>query len=1080
MDKRKLIAPVLALGIAASSVVPAFAQESKTPETRDGNGSNETGLELDKKATLEDDGTYTIELSAYGTGSTFTVPSKGKPLDIALVIDESGSIAKNGRLEGLRTAVTNFVNSISADSSKNNADHRISIIGFAQGQTGNPGDEKYHVVSPGSDSTYWLNTGIFIDGQMKNYKQAQYDSRGNVSGYKDLTAQDYQDALVSVNNADGSVNSSITTAIGNIGSKGGTRTQYGIEMANNVFENNPINSEERDRIVVVFSDGEPGGSDFENSEARAALAKAYDTKNSYNAKVFTVMLDSSPSTDCKRFMDALSSNRLNIASFPYKTNGYIYTVVKPEQLNKNSTYYIENGDLYRDITYSQSRNSWGYNSWGSWRTVNVDTTKVYARTADSSNGLTNGKYYMQVSNTSELDNIFTLISSEVTNPKADVEMNGSAVLRDILADGFILPGTESQQKSKISTYIEKGSVKSGSSSVQWSGVEEEANYSVSIDGQNIDVTGFDYSDKYIGPLHSGEKLIVRISGVLPTEQAVQNAIIPTNDGNSGVYPNSRDANAGVNGVKFPVPETILTKKAVVVDYAKPLKLNGNSFDLENVKFVSNSFAKDTNAVNPVTEYGEFSVDKSNDFFYTPKTMKWTGTDKAFAFGKTSDSSSARKVSANTNGNLWTQMTVIPANNVYYEDSFEFKNENGESVGIEYTGNWAIEGTETGAGFEASEVHGKWEDVDHLNGTVGDSGGSSHVGEFTSEKSTKASFTFTGTGFDIYSRTNLASGTVVANIRDEAGEFIKALIIDTKSKSDTFYNIPTLSWTASSYGTYSVELIVTDAAAHDGGRKMFYLDGIRVYNPLGSNTEHEDSYANEHSATFHSLKDLLDKDSIAFIDEDSNGQASIGKYSDSAISELSPRNEVYLNTGQTVVINAPRHEDAATQENTVYYIGVKSPDGKLVKLTVSDDGGTKDIVTKSTIDMYYPVVPAPNGTIVITHTPISDKPSTQSNEGQSTTQNIAALTKLRIASKVPAAAPVTDTDFSISEETALASYAAFKEASVNTPSDDTESDDNSEILPPEDVDVDNGDDDKVESGKKPWWKWLFGGLISIFD
>lgn len=49
---------------------------------------------VDKTATLEDDGTYTINLSAYATGQTTTETIKtGKPLDIVLVLDQSGSMA---------------------------------------------------------------------------------------------------------------------------------------------------------------------------------------------------------------------------------------------------------------------------------------------------------------------------------------------------------------------------------------------------------------------------------------------------------------------------------------------------------------------------------------------------------------------------------------------------------------------------------------------------------------------------------------------------------------------------------------------------------------------------------------------------------------------------------------------------------------------------------------------------------------------------------------------------------------------------------------------------------------------------
>lgn len=68
-----------------------------------------------KTAKLEDDGTYTIELSAYATGTTTTTTTqKAVPCDIVLVLDQSGSMGKTfsgrtTRLEALKTAANNFI-----------------------------------------------------------------------------------------------------------------------------------------------------------------------------------------------------------------------------------------------------------------------------------------------------------------------------------------------------------------------------------------------------------------------------------------------------------------------------------------------------------------------------------------------------------------------------------------------------------------------------------------------------------------------------------------------------------------------------------------------------------------------------------------------------------------------------------------------------------------------------------------------------------------------------------------------------------------------------------------------------------
>ena len=91
-----------------------------------------SGVVTNKTATLTDDGTYTINLEAYATGSTTTVTTpvkSGVPLDIVLVLDQSGSMS--GDLGNLRTAVNSFITSIESNASEYNVDHRIAIVGFA-------------------------------------------------------------------------------------------------------------------------------------------------------------------------------------------------------------------------------------------------------------------------------------------------------------------------------------------------------------------------------------------------------------------------------------------------------------------------------------------------------------------------------------------------------------------------------------------------------------------------------------------------------------------------------------------------------------------------------------------------------------------------------------------------------------------------------------------------------------------------------------------------------------------------------------------------------------------------------------
>ncbi|MEI3339213.1 MAG: vWA domain-containing protein [Eubacterium sp.] len=180
-------------------------------------GSGDSGVVVTKTATLEDDGTYTINLSAYATGTTTTVTEKsGVPLDIVLVLDQSGSMSQSNYVDPLKKAVTGFVNSISANGKEYNVNNRIAMVGYAS---------RY------DSSSRWANTGLFIKGTLYNYQKA-----GSSTQSTRLVAQNYKDALVSVNDSNGVVNSSITTAISNIQGNGATYTNYGMIMANGVFE----------------------------------------------------------------------------------------------------------------------------------------------------------------------------------------------------------------------------------------------------------------------------------------------------------------------------------------------------------------------------------------------------------------------------------------------------------------------------------------------------------------------------------------------------------------------------------------------------------------------------------------------------------------------------------------------------------------------------------------------------------------------------------------------------------------------------------------------------------------------------
>ncbi len=947
---------------------------------------------VDKTATLEDDGTYTIELSAYATGQTTTETIKtGKPLDIVLVLDQSGSMAdsitsysyqartsqgysyfnygnreyyyldedgnyyrvrrgyeehwswlsryytyylyytKNGqnyylsgtgvttqrptnvrdssatiwtgvlyqrsststsKLNALKAAVTNFVNSVSANAKEYNVEHRIAMVGFA---------------SEGTDNSAWKNTGLFVDGYLKKYARRWETS-------SQLSSQDYKDALVVVNDVDGDIAGSISRAIGNLDAEGATRTSYGLEMAQKVFENNK--DSERQRVVVLFTDGEPGKSGYENSEANSALSKAYVLKNENKATVYSVGLyDSDPENNTVNFMNYTSSN------YPFAES----------------------------MTYPGSK--------------------------------FDDKYYMTASDADELNEIFTYIIDDSTESSTTVTLDAKSVLRDILNDGFVLPaGYNAQDNITVAT---KPGQMNEAGGISWGEIQENpSGITVTADEETgtIEVMGFDYSKRYIAEEHPGDVLLVTIRGVEATDAAITNAEISTNNAASGIYKNTDDEEPFV---RFPEPKTILKSKTYVLDYGKPVNLNAQDWGIGSISTLNgDGMHRFYSPVWNLTEdHGKVSATQSG-LTYTPTTMNWDGYDNLYVFGK--------QIAEDGAENQWSRVTVMPANSVYYEDTFVTDSNTGK-VGIEYTGDWEQVGTSGGntQTVDDGQPYGWEESYDDI--TFSD--GCAHCVTASDGEVAQASFTFTGTGVDVYSKTDMTTGTVYAVLEpqfESENAKVQRLIVDNLAESNGetgYYQIPTVSFQNLEYGEYKVTIMVTTAAE---GRSTYYLDGVRVYNPIQGLEEDQlvqDAYGADHelNAVFQEVRDILvtqanlpegDKlpnNSIVFIDQvdgEIGGETSVvGTYV-----EYGPKNEVYLAPGQSIAFQV------ATGSNSHYYLGLKGPAGA-TQAEATSGTGKMQIGICGSCDMYYEVTPNADGIVMV----------------KNTGENLLSITKLRTTS-----------------------------------------------------------------------------------
>ena len=66
-------------------------------------------------------------------------------------------------------------------------------------------------------------------------------------------------------------------------------------------------------------------------------------------------------------------------------------------------------------------------------------------------------------------------------------------------------------------------------------------------------------------------------------------------------------------------------------------------------------------------------------------MNWDDVQEFYVFGNTGNTTVTTQ-DANKNGNLWTKVNVLPANNIYYEDTFVTTESDGVK-GFVYSGSW---------------------------------------------------------------------------------------------------------------------------------------------------------------------------------------------------------------------------------------------------------------------------------------------------------------------------------------------------------------------------------------------------------
>lgn len=484
---------------------------------------------------------------------------KEVPLDIVLVLDQSGSMAynfngkqtnqnKNRRQYAMKNAVKTFINSVADRYDAESSDHRMAIVTF------------------GDDAS----------------------------------------TLVGWTQVNGTGKDTLTTAIDGLPKRpsGGTQTGKGMQRAQTLLGNSNYtgsNQAQRTQVVIMFTDGVPGDSGFDISVANDAI-KAAKTMKDNGVVVYTIGIftGAEPSQ--------LYGGSGNGAVGEYWDWSDTDSAAANRFMNYVSSNFKAAADLGLDYYYSYY----------------YRITKNYTR--DSSN------YYLTASDADGLNNVFSSISSTIGG--SDATLTDTATMVDVISQYFQLP--ENYQDS-LKAYTVPFTGTDASGNRQWGANQTDYTTSIKVDGSKVSITGFNYSDNWVG-FHTengtqtahGSKMVLEIPIQVKDDTVGQ---VPTNDEtNSGILNGNGSLFAGF--VSPVVNYAYFTVVPVISSVDNDGKNQGTPGTEKKVRLLDNPTY---NLVNEVPE--------------------------GYLYGGTFDEAACTNVNASVNGQ--NPMAITPVENEFY-------------------------------------------------------------------------------------------------------------------------------------------------------------------------------------------------------------------------------------------------------------------------------------------------------------------------------------------------------------------------------------------------------------------------------
>lgn len=418
---------------------------------------------------------------------------------------------------------------------------------------------------------------------------------------------------------------------------------------------------------------------------------------------------------------------------------------------------------------------------------------------------------------------------------------------------------------------------------------------------------------------------------------------------------SSSASATADNIEVVVPE-------YVIDFGLPVE----------IEIGSDVLGTDVKIVNGDATYG---------------TVAATGSGTGFTYTPTSILQGTEFVTLHLSNEESYGVRIYPATTMYYEEGFAVK--------VDGTGTWSNAGSKGTSTQEATEpgtanANNYGYDAAYVNNTLIEAQ-STTIGD-------AVTFTFTGTGVDIYANSTKNTGLIIVQIKDAAGKTKKLMTVDTAltlgtidteaglKNLDKVNNIPIVSITDGlDYGTYQVIIRHVKRSGTDATEDGIILDGFRVYNTLNDTAESVYAQDKEQNPVYTELRnhviaslnavssgskqyaDQIAKNTLSQVYSTADGasgtivvsveSAGYTKENLQDFIDNCSKNELYLYPGQSLVFKV----DTSSVNNL--QIGLRTLNDE-VTCIINNSTEAEKISSKT--DMFYSLTPMEDGTCAITN------------------------------------------------------------------------------------------------------------------